>query len=410
MALSNSRTGYGLVAQIFHWVTAILILMLLPLGLVMTDLPQSTDTEIADKVWLFSLHKTLGITVFAVAIARVLWALASPRPAPLHPDRRLETFVAEAVHWSLYGAILLTPLAGWVHHAASTGFAPIWWPLGQDLPFVPKSEALARLAGFAHYVLAMLMIVAVGLHIAGAMKHVVIDRDGTLARMLPFGRARTVSVPVGATAPHRGPAFAALALFALLFGGIAVSALRNEPAATTSLPQATAPVSASGWSVDHAKSRLGIVITQMGAPVEGRFKAWSAEIDFDPDALDAARVKVVVDIASIDLGGVTDQAKGADFLDAGAHPQAVFEAATFRRTGDTRFEVEGTLSLHGETRPVILPFDLVIDGPTATMTGRTTLNRIDFGVGAKGFADEGSVKFAVEVVTEVVATRAEGDG
>jgi len=404
--LANTAARYGLVAQILHWITAVLILLLLVMGLVMTGLPQSTDAEIADKVFVFSLHKTLGVTLLAVALARVLWALVSVRPAPLHPERRLETFAAEAVHWTLYGAILATPLAGWVHHAASTGFAPIWWPFGQDLPFVPKSEAVAAASGFAHWLLAMTTIAAVGLHVAGALKHAVIDRDATLARMVP-GASRDVPVtPLLSTASrgHATPALAALALFALVFAAVAARSLLagEEPAVAAAAPADDA----SGWIVDHEASRLGIVISQMGSPVEGAFSRWTAAIDFEPDALEASRVTVTVDIGSLSLGGVTDQAKGADFLDAAAHPTAVFEAASFRRTGDTAYEADGTLTLRGVTRPVTLPFDLVIDGDEATMTGRTTLDRIDFGVGAAGFADEGSVKFAVEVETTVKARRA----
>ena len=99
------------------------------------------------------------------------------------------------MHWLLYGAIVLVPLTGWIHHAASTGFAPIWGPFGQDLPLVPKSEALSALFAAFHFTAVVVMVLSLGLHIAGALKHQIIDRDTTLARMLP-NRRQSVA-PVG---------------------------------------------------------------------------------------------------------------------------------------------------------------------------------------------------------------------
>ncbi|MGD9294163.1 MAG: cytochrome b/b6 domain-containing protein, partial [Roseobacter sp.] len=136
MPLSNTAQHYGSISKTFHWLTALLILTLIPLGIYANDLPYDSSEQLARKAWFFSLHKTLGVTVFFVALARILWAIVQPKPSPLHPDRKLETFAGSMVHWLLYGSLLLVPLSGWVHHAATTGFAPIWWPLGQNLPLV----------------------------------------------------------------------------------------------------------------------------------------------------------------------------------------------------------------------------------------------------------------------------------
>ena len=134
MPLTNTQIRYGGVAKTFHWLTALLILTLIVLGLVAEDLPYATDAELARKAWLFSLHKTLGVLVFFVALARILWAVSQPRPGLLNADKRAESFLAELVHWLLYGALVIVPLSGWIGHAAASGFAPIWWPLGQSVP------------------------------------------------------------------------------------------------------------------------------------------------------------------------------------------------------------------------------------------------------------------------------------
>ncbi|MBL9058949.1 MAG: cytochrome b/b6 domain-containing protein, partial [Mangrovicoccus sp.] len=89
----NSAVTYGSVAKAFHWLTALLILTLFPLGLIANDWPHDSSAELATKATLFSIHKTLGVTVFFVALLRILWALTQPKPGALHPDRRLETLL-----------------------------------------------------------------------------------------------------------------------------------------------------------------------------------------------------------------------------------------------------------------------------------------------------------------------------
>ncbi len=204
MSRSNSPVHYGSVTKTFHWLTALLILSAIPLGLIATDLAHRIEAGETDLVarttLLFSLHKTIGIAAFLTALGRILWALSQPRPGLLHGERRAEATLAGTVHWLLYGAMLITPLSGWVHHAATTGFAPIWWPLGQTLPFVPQSAAVADAATTVHFLASRVLILSILLHVAGALKHHVIDRDDTLRRMLP--RARVQQAPSPAQPGH----------------------------------------------------------------------------------------------------------------------------------------------------------------------------------------------------------------
>ena len=128
MRLTNSSSQFGAVTKTFHWLTAFLILTNIPLGLIAHEMPFDTVEALTRKAWLFSLHKTTGVTVFFIALLRIVWALSQPRPGLLNADNRLEAFAAETVHWLLYGALVAVPLSGWIGHAATTGFAPIWWP------------------------------------------------------------------------------------------------------------------------------------------------------------------------------------------------------------------------------------------------------------------------------------------
>ena len=152
MSARNTTAVFGTVTRTFHWLTALLILTAIPLGFVANRLPYDTAEALAFKAQLFSVHKTLGLAAFLLGAARILWALVERHPVPLHPDRKAELTLAGVVHWLLYISLVVVPLSGWVHHAALTGFAPILWPFGQTLPFVPQSEAVAATAVAVHWV------------------------------------------------------------------------------------------------------------------------------------------------------------------------------------------------------------------------------------------------------------------
>ncbi|WP_299962013.1 cytochrome b/b6 domain-containing protein [uncultured Roseobacter sp.] len=397
MALSNTATHYGAVTKSFHWLTALLIVTLIPLGVVANWLPYETSEQLARKAWLFSLHKTLGVTVFFVALARIGWALSQPKPGLLHPDRKLESFAAETVHWLLYGSLLLVPLSGWVHHAATTGFAPIWWPLGQNLPFVPKSEELASAAAGLHVVFERVLLVSLLLHAAGAMKHHVIDKDATLRRMLP-GRPEVARAASG----HR-VALPLVAAIAAWGGALAIgSTLGLYEKHTTAGAAAELAAVQSEWVVQEGE--IGISITQMGSEVAGSFTNWTAAISFDETVTDgvAGDVEVTIAIGSLSLGSVTGQAMGADFFNAQAHPTAQFTADLIRQ-GDG-YVADGTLTIKDQSLPLSFPFTLDITGGIATVAADTRLDRRDYNIG-DGQTDEGSLGFGVDVAISLTAAQ-----
>ena len=396
--MQDTPTRYGTVTKLFHWTTAALILALIPLGLLASYWSSATDSALATKAFLFSLHKTLGVTVFFVALGRILWALGHTKPGPLHPERREETLLAEITHWTLYISLVAVPLSGWIDHAAATGFAPIWWPFGQSLPFVPKDAGVSAAFGGIHVVLTKVLVVAVGLHVAGALKHHFIDEDATLRRMW-FGASDAPAVP-----RHRTPI--AAPLIAVAFIGIGSGAgavfLGNED------PQAPAAASleavASDWTVEDGT--LAITVIQMGSEVGGQFADWTAAIAFDPQAQGTAgSVEVKVAIGSLTLGSVTDQAMGPDYFDAERFDTATF-TAPIEALPDGTYTADGTLTLKGQEAPVTLPFTLTLDGDTATVHGETTLNRTTWGIG-QSMSDESNLGFDVDLTVDLVATRAD---
>ena len=397
MTLTNTTRKFGAVTKTFHWLTALLILSALALGIIASQAPYSDGTELARKAWLFSLHKTIGLSAFLVAIMRILWAFTQPRPHLLNGNQRLEATAAESAHWVLYGAMLLVPLTGWLHHAATTGFAPIWWPFGQSLPFVPKSEGFASLMGGLHFTFMLVLIATIAAHVGGALKHFFIDKDQTLQRMLPGLRSN--ALPTTEQPGHIAPLLTALTVWV---GACAVGIWAfTHPIENTDATPQLAEV-ASQWRVESGT--LEITVRQMGSDIRGGFADWTAEITFDENSPDGqhGEVRVNVGIASLELGSVTSQALGPDFLDAESHDLAVFAAGI--TSDDQRYVARGTLTLKGATIPVTLPFDLTLEGDRAEMSGQLTLDRRDFGVG-ETMPDESTLGFSVQVNVALTATR-----
>lgn len=418
MRVFNTIERYGAIAALLHWIIAVLIVGLLALGLFMHDLPQASADEVSWKIWLYSLHKTFGIATFFLVVLRIVWAFFNTRPAPLHPERKAETLLAEIVHWGLYVAILATPLAGWIYHAATEGFAPIWWPFSQDLPLVPESRSLAHIADTIHAALGYTIIGFVSLHVLGALKHTAIDRDGTLARMVPgmsmahesAARAR-MSADMGQR--HFPAMLAGLAIVVLAVGAIfyiesAANADRDVAAAIQSdAASADAPADpadgAALWQVDRAASTLAITVAQNGTPTDGVFRDWNADIRFDPENLEASSVRVEVQVGSLEIGDVGETA--TSLLKAGAQPVAVWSADEFRQLEPGRYEAVGTLELAGRSAPLNLPFALQIEGGEAEMQSETTIQRLDWGVGEDDYPDGGTVGLEVTLRIGVEATR-----
>ncbi|WP_271947633.1 cytochrome b/b6 domain-containing protein [Ruegeria faecimaris] len=406
MPSSNTFSSYGSVTKTFHWLTALLIFTAFPLGWVANGLAHAiydpaiatTEDDIARAASLFSLHKTVGVTVFFVALARILWAITQTKPGLLNAENKPEAFAAETVHWLLYASLVLAPLTGWTHHAAAEGFAPILWPFGQDLPLIPKSEFLAELTGSLHWLFVWTLAGSVALHVAGALKHHIIDKDSTLRRMMP-GASDAPEPPE--QSHSMTPALASLAIWgAVLVGGWSIGAFDHQSTASTEVAELTQVQ--SDWNVQEGN--LSITITQLGSPVTGSFSDWTAAIAFEdpPTPGLAGSADVTIAITSLKLGTVTDQAMGADFFDSAQFPTAQFKADLFKT--EDGYEARGALTIRDKSVDVVLPFTLDLQDDSAAISGQLELNRLDFDIGTSQ-STEDSLGFAVTVSVDLTAKR-----
>lgn len=391
---AKKAATYGTVTKTFHWITALLILTVIPLGAVANRLPYQTNEQLAFKAQLFSFHKTLGVIIFAVALARIIWALTQTKPAALHPERKVETMLADLVHWLLYISLVAVPLTGWIHHAATEGFAPFLLPISQNLPFVPNDESVAKLFAGLHWVFSRIMVGAILLHIAGAMKHQFVDKDATLRRMW-FGPS------IATTGTHHSNLTAPVAAVAVYIAATAAGSAAGLYTQKSDIAQADLATVTSEWTVTEGE--IALTITQFGTPVTGTFNDWTSAISFDENATGVlGAVETTIAIGSLQIGSVTNNALEADFFNADAFPTAVF-AADIIPDGDS-YIAEGTLTIKDVTAPLSLPFTLTLEGDMAQMDGSVVIDRRTFAIG-QSMSDETNLAFAVTVDIALAATR-----
>jgi len=190
-AHESRRAGgrYSGVSIALHWTIAALIVAQIPLGWRMSELPLGEA-----KFELFQLHKSVGLTILLLSLVRLAWRATHPAPPLPDPMRRWEKVFARATHVGFYVVMIATPLGGWVLVSASEFDVPtlLWGAI--PVPHLPGFEAMSPEAKKAvyervaagHGALAWLGVGLLVLHVAGALKHHFINRDGVLQRMLPL--------------------------------------------------------------------------------------------------------------------------------------------------------------------------------------------------------------------------------
>ncbi len=160
-----------------------------------------------------------------------------------------------------------------------------------------------------------------------------------------------------------------------------------------------AGMSARASGIIAEKSALTFVGEQMGAPVQGRFQRFDADILFKPTDLAHSHARLAVDLASIDLASEDSESeiKGKSWFNVAAFPKAVFESTAFRALGGDRFEVAGHITIKGIVRDLTLPLQVHTVAGELYAEGSTTLRRSDFKVGEGVWADPDSVATDVRV-------------
>jgi cytochrome b561 len=180
--LANTAERYGWIAILLHWGMAALLVGLVALGIYMVRLPDvGYDRE---KITLILVHKALGMSALAAALARVAWRLTNALPRFVDGLPPWQQVSALFVHLWLYALMFALPLTGWLMSSAGGYPTPIFsWLDAPDL--IGPDEHLFRTLIDVHRWLGYAFAALIALHAAAALRHHLVLKDHTLRKMLP---------------------------------------------------------------------------------------------------------------------------------------------------------------------------------------------------------------------------------
>lgn len=386
---------YSRTAMILHWAIAAALAFQLSVGWSLESLGQKGFA-------LYQLHKSVGMLILALTLARVLTRLFKPRPPAM--EGGWEGALAKGVHVGLYAFMLLAPLTGWALVSTAKIKVPTLLFGTIPLPHLPLPQAAHAVSENAHGLLAWVGLALFALHLAGAIRHQMLLRDGLIWRMVP-GRSVALMAVLIALIPggfviggiianramHAAPAEASAPADTDVDGNAAAempAANMVEPVAVNAVQpdNATEADEAVGpppvWTVQPGGT-LGFSVGNDGDRISGGFSRWTAKITMDPDRPETADIRVEIDVASARIGDPTqdEMLPNDEFLGAAAHPKATFVAKGASATGPNGYSARGTLTLKGVSAPQTIRFTLKGQGLKRSVSGSGTIARRTFGVG-----------------------------
>jgi cytochrome b561/polyisoprenoid-binding protein YceI len=407
--LQAAQQRYSWGAIVLHWAIALALAFQLALGF---SMPKD-ERGFA----LFQLHKSVGITILLLTLVRLAWRLTH-RPPPA-VEGGFQGFLAKAVHTLLYVFMVGMPLTGWAVVSTSRIQVPtlLWGAI--PWPHLPISNALHDLAEESHEILAWIGIALIALHVAGALRHQFLIKDGLLRRMGPGGSAWAAGLLALAVVAVYFATGMKIAGDVVAAGGYnAVQAQAPEESrvpleAPTAMPTPEAEETEAAdeetagpppvWTIQPG-GRLGFVVTSGSDSYRGSFSDWNGAIRFDPENPETADIRITIRLASASLGDATmdETLQGAEFFASAANPAATWRSTSVRRTGPNRYSASGTLSLKGASRPQSLTFTLSGEGLRRRIEGSASIDRTAFGIGTgetgAGLGNSVALNFAFDAV------------
>lgn len=429
-----NRTGhrYHAVAMALHWITALAILAMIPMGLWMSAAISDSEQQ-ALAYRIFQLHKSVGFTILLLTVLRIAWRLTHRAPAYPLSMAPWERFAASLAQGAFYAVLLAIPLTGWLYVSAG-------WAVTTDKPLavatsffglfeIPHlgfaahaAEGARRQMAFgamgAHEWLVWLTVVLLALHIGAALKHHFINRDAVLSHMMPGMEPKALPQASCAEESERSSLLPYAAAF--LLAGLAAIAgwTLNQPegrqaesqagqiAAANSIGSDVTPGAARPWAVVPSVSAIRFSGSHAGNDFKGEFTRWTAHIWFDPADLAGSKAVVLVETGSAVTGDATQEStlRDSEWFGTRQFPLARFDSSSIKALGGGRFEMEGQLRVKGASVPVVLPFTFEEKDGTAKVQGKVELDRtaLDLGMVSDPTADW--VSRMIDVTIDMTAT------
>jgi cytochrome b561 len=179
-AVSETGRRYNATAQSLHWVSALLMFIVIPLAWVMVAMPKDAPS----RELFYTLHKSVGLTILVLVAYRLAWRATHPAPPSPRSLAQWERLAGRVSHWLLYVILVGMPASGYVMSAA--GGHPVNYFGLFTVPGLPKNMAVASAAHWLHVASGQWAVYAlIALHLLATVWHIVVRRDAVLARMLP---------------------------------------------------------------------------------------------------------------------------------------------------------------------------------------------------------------------------------
>ena len=159
--------------------------------------------------------------------------------------------------------------------------------------------------------------------------------------------------------------------------------------------------------IDESKSTVVATSKQMNVPVDGKFKKFTAQLDFDPAKPTAGSANITIDTSSYDLGdeSYNKQARDKDWFDTAHFPTATFVSSTIAPAGGTKFNVSGKLTIKGKSQNVTVPVTVTQAGAVQTFDGALPIKRTQYDIGAGEWKDTSVVADEVTIKFHIVNTK-----
>lgn len=176
--MKNTTQQWGSLAKTLHWLVALLVVGMILVGLTLDVFPYKT------KIQMIGIHKSIGATLLALMALRIVWRVVNPTPALPTGTPGWQKLLAGLVHFALYVLVIAMAVSGWLY-SNSAGYDVSWFGLFPLPALTGENESLHDLVHEVHELGAWALIVALLLHIGGALKHHFINKNDVLARMVP---------------------------------------------------------------------------------------------------------------------------------------------------------------------------------------------------------------------------------